>query len=141
MALSDIEVAAFLAEFRERPQERQEASPIWQELASFPQWAGAQYRGDESPALAPPPDPRLPGIEKQRQAEESGQPVEVTQQPDGTQAMTTQDTRKAANPWADHRPPPDDGSSVFVAVNTEQRPPFSGDWERRQGGWFRRGKE
>jgi hypothetical protein len=139
--LTDAEVAAYLADFRDRPQERQETSLIWQELMSFPQWTGAQYRGGET-ELAAPPDPRLSGSERQAEYERTGQePPTVTQQPDGTRSMTTGDVGKAANPWSDHRPPPNDGSSIFLAVNTDIRPPYEGDWERRPGGWFRRGKE
>jgi hypothetical protein len=142
MRLTDAEVASFLAEFRDRPQERQETSIVWQELMSFPQWAGAQYRGDETPSLPAPPDPRLSGRERQEEYERTGQePPTVTPNPDGSQSMTTGNTAKAANPWGDHPSPPDDGSAVFVAVNTDQRPPYAGDWERRPGGWFRRGKE
>lgn len=41
---SDIEVAIFLADFRDRTKPEQENSPVMDELRAFPQWADASYR-------------------------------------------------------------------------------------------------
>lgn len=141
-SLTDIEVAQFLADFRGRPQEQQESSPVYQELVGFPQWAGAQYKSDDDkPTLEPPPDPRLPALERRETLAEQQagqpQPVQVTQQPSGARAMTTADVGTDTNPWADYNPPADDGSGAWMPVNTDVRPPYPGDWQRRQGGWWR----
>lgn len=134
--LSDVEVAAFLAEFRGRPSADQQASLVWQELAAFPQWASAQYR-DAAPTLAPPPDPRLPAAERRAATEAQSMATRVVQGPDATRSIRTADgPGKPTNPWADHREPAS-GGPAFVACNTDQRPPWTGDWQRRQGGWFR----
>lgn len=146
--MTDIEVAEFLAGFRDRPQEDQEASPVYQELISFPGWgAGAQYRDSEAPApeapeapsLEPPPDPRLPALERREAAGEQPEstPTQVTQNPDASRSITTADRNAESNPWADYNPPPEDGSGAWMPVNTDVRPPYPGDWQRRQGGWYR----
>lgn len=140
--LTDIEVAAFLANFRDRPQEQQEVSPVWQELSGFPQWSGAQFRGDSAPTLDAPPDPRLPAreraaeVEKQREANPVPDPHEPRPSPTPN-VMTTGDVGQGANPWADVRPPADDGSGCFVGVNTDVKPPFPGNWRRVERGWYR----
>jgi len=145
--LSDVEVAAFLADFRDRPGSEQQASVVWQELAAFPQWANAQYRDGTTP-LAPPPDPRLPPMERRAavaaqaaaQGTAAGSPTRVAQGPDGARSIRTADgPGKPANPWSDFREPEGLGPA-FVGCNTDQRPPWSGDWQRRQGGWYREKK-
>lgn len=140
--LTDIEVAHFLTEFRARPKEQQEASPVWQELAGFPQWAVAQYRGDEAPTLEPPPDPRLPALERrealaaQAAANPQADPHEPRPAPDPN-VITTGAVGGAPNPWAEYNPPANDGSGVWRGVNTDVPPPWPGNWVRKQGGWWR----
>lgn len=140
--LTDIEVAQFLAEFRGRPLEQQESSPVYQELMGFPQWSGAQYRGEAVPTLDVPPDPRLPAreraaeVEKQRAANPMPDPHEPRPAPTPN-VMTTGAVGQAANPWSDVKPPADDGSGCFVGVNTDVRPPFPGNWRRVDRGWYR----
>ena len=140
---TDIEVAQFLADFRDRAPDQQESSPVYQELAAFPQWAGAQYRGDEAPVAQIPPDPRLPPLERREaiaaQAAANPQPPSPhdPQPAPAPNAITTGAMGQNTNPWADYNPPPEDGSAVFLNCNTDVRPPFPGEWQRRVGGWFR----
>lgn len=140
---NDIEVALFLTEFRSRTAEQQESSPVWQELTGFPQWAGAQYRGDEPPTMEAPPDPRLPPLERrailEAQAAANPQladPHTPRPGPDPN-VITTGAVGGAPNPWSDFKMPAEDGSAVFLNCNTDVRPHFPGDWQRRSGGWFR----
>ena len=138
---SDQAVADALAAFRERPKEEQERSVIWQELASFPQWASAQYieaglpAKEVAKATAPvtklPPDPRLPGHERAALEPQT----QVQPQKDGSTTIKTSQPR--ANPWADYKEPAE--GACLLSVQTDVRPPFRGEWKRVAQGWFRAG--
>ncbi len=134
---SDIEVAQFLADFRERAKPEQEVSPVMEELRAFPQWAdGAVYR----PPVAPPPpkseplpDPRLPAHERAAAMPK----VAVKPGPGDSRSIVSADSVKKQNPWAEASPPPATGL-VFMNIDSEVPPPYPGSWERRPGGWLRK---
>lgn len=141
-ALKDAEVAAFLEKFRERPQEDQERSPVWQELVAFPGWGMAEFR-EADPDLhvipAELPDPRLSAKARADFMVEKGH--HVTDEGNGVTtpgSIMSGQMPGAANPWADTNVPPGDGP-LFLGVSTDVKPPFPGNWVRKEGGWFRTG--
>lgn len=141
--IKDVEVAEFLSSFRERSQEEQERSPIWQELVAFPGWGMAKFKPEDVKIPLIPsaelPDPRLP---PQARADFiRNQDGAVTDEGKGKPtpgAMTSISMPGQANPWADVRTPTGEGP-LFLGMNTEVPPPFPGTWERKEGGWFRKG--
>jgi hypothetical protein len=145
--ITDVKVAEFLAEFRERELEKQESSPIYQELVQFPQWQSARYVAEEAPGTAPTPpsaelpDPREPA--RARLAEDRPEPTPqpaavVSQNPDTSRSITTDAKSNQPNPWVNTGSPPMEGV-VFLANDTEVKPPWPGEWARRDGGWLRQG--
>jgi len=138
-ALKDMEVADFLAKFRERDQKDQEASPVWQELISFPGWGMAEFKEPDSELHILPselPDPRMPARQR---AEFMAKEGHVTDEPKGQPtpgAITTGHIPGGVNPWAETTPPAAEGP-LFLGVNTDVPPPFPGNWQRKEGGWFR----
>ncbi len=155
--LTDMDVASFLEAFRARPLPEQQRSPIWQELASFPQWASDQFitegvsAAERAKALKPiprsareaPPDPRLPASERARiLKDQQGDRPQVRETPDGRAITTKSSPHGGSNPWADYKAPPGSPDDfAFMGVHTDVRPPFPGKWDRIEGGWVRRGKE
>jgi hypothetical protein len=149
--LSDMDVAAFLEEFRTRPLADQQRSAVWQELASFPQWAAPQFTdgvpaSEVAKATKPiprtatqaPPDPRLPAGERARiRKEQEGTPTQVHETTGGRAITTKTAAQGGPNVWADYKAPPAEGFA-FMGVQTEVKPPFPGAWERTEGGWVRR---
>jgi hypothetical protein len=142
-SVTDVQVAEFLAEFRERELEKQEVSPVYQELVQFPQWMSARYIAEEAPGAAPHtaelPDPREPA--RNRLANEdrpapTPQPQAVVTQNETSRSISTDTRSNQPNPWANTGSPPADGV-VFLANDTEQAPPWPGSWVRRDGGWLR----
>jgi hypothetical protein len=137
--LKDQEVADFLAKFRERDEKDQQASPIWQELVAFPGWGMAEFKEEDIDLHVLPaelPDPRLPARER---AEFMAKEGHVTDEPKGEPtpgSITTGQMPGGPNPWADTAAPPGEGP-LFLAVNTDVKPPFPGNWVRKEGGWFR----
>jgi hypothetical protein len=145
--VSDVQVAEFLAEFRDRKPEEQEASPVWQELVSFPQWGIAKFVPDKvRPAPEPAgsdaslPDPRLSAsaradITKARA--EQRPPVAAATKVSGNTIKTD---GGAVNPWADYKCPSLTGA-LSIALRTNVPPPASfGDpskWRQTQDGWSR----
>lgn len=141
MGLSDQQAADFLAAFRERSIEDQQASLIWQELSLFPQWWGDAPRTTVRPprtATEAPPDPRLPAHE--RAAVFKTQGVGVTDDGKGKTpvagSMTSGQVRPEQNPWAGYKAPSPEGSCSY-AVKTDVPPPWPGNWRRTSEGWFR----
>lgn len=138
MGFSDQQVADFLAEFRDRPDDVQQSSPVWQELIQFSGWGMASFKPKKNiprAATEAPPDPRLPAHERAAVLKAQG----VTDDGKGKKpvagAMTTTSTKGAPNPWAQY-PAPAEGP-VFMAVNTDLAPPYPGNWRRTPDGWFR----
>lgn len=139
--LTDQEVADALSDFRDRPKADQERSVIWQELASFPEWASAQYTAgvpakEVVKATLAPPDPRLSPAARAAAFKAQGSPVtddSKTKKPN-TGAITTGAMAKP-NPYSDYRTPAE--GPCLVAVESENPPPFPGTWRRVNGGWFR----
>lgn len=139
-AITDIEVAAWLEDFQARSAEDQQASEVWQALAAFPQWTGAQYRED-GPAAEMPINPRLTGEHLERELERRGeelpsQTLASAQKTDGSNAITTGAVGSVPNPWAEHTPPTESGM-LFIAIDTPIQPPYPGNWRRKTGGWLR----
>jgi hypothetical protein len=139
MALSDQQVADFLLEFRDRPDEVQQSSPVWQELIQFSGWGMASFKPKKNiprEATEALPDPRLPAHERAAILKAQGG---VTDDAKGKKpssgAMTTKSTQGAPNPWAQY-PTPGPGP-VFVALNTDLAPPYPGNWRRTPDGWYR----
>ncbi|HUU21972.1 MAG TPA: hypothetical protein VM389_05495 [Phycisphaerae bacterium] len=143
--ITDIEAAVWLESFQERSLEVQQASPVWQALVGFPQWAGAQFGGGDEPTAQMPINPRLTGDHRRRELERRGETETVAsvKKPDGTNTITTQQLGQgASNPWADHRLPEGAGDGpLFIGVDTNVKPPYAGAWVRRDGGWFRTGEK
>jgi len=135
---SDIEVAKFLADFRDRAKPAQEGSPVMDELRAFPQWADASYREPGlQPTIAPPPDPRLPPLERAAaQAAQTPPAIAVRQGPGDSRSIVSAEAAQKHNPWANTSPPPSTGL-VFMSLDTELPPPYPGVWARRPGGWLR----
>jgi hypothetical protein len=139
--LKDQEVADFLTKFRERDQKDQEASPIWQELVAFPGWGMAEFKEVDTELHVLPaelPDPRMPARERAEFMESEGHVTDEGKGQPTPGAMTTGEMPGGANPWADTKEPPA-GGPLFLGVNTEVKPPFPGNWVRKEGGWFREG--
>jgi hypothetical protein len=142
-SVTDVQVAEFLAEFRERELDVQETSPVYQELVQFPQWMSARYIAEEAPGAAPHnaelPDPREPArsrlTEDRPAPTPQPQPV-VSQNADASRSISTDAKSNKPNPWANSGSPPLEGV-VFLANDTEQPPPWPGEWVRRDGGWLR----
>ena len=143
--VSDVQVAELLAEFRDRELERQEASPIYQELIQFPQWQTARIVGEEAPGSAPTPsaelpDPREPArtrLPTEDRPEPTPQPqAVVSQNADASRSITTDAKSNQPNPWVNTGSPPQTGT-VFLANETNTPPPWPGEWVRRDGGWLR----
>jgi hypothetical protein len=143
--VTDVQVAEFLAEFRDRELDGQEASPVYQELIQFPQWQTARYVEDEAPGTAPNvpsaelPDPREPSrtrLATEERPEPTPQPQAVVSQNAESRSITTDAKSNMANPWANTGSPPQTGT-VFLANETNTPPPWPGEWVRRDGGWLR----
>ena len=142
--VSDVQAAEFLAEFRDRELDGQEASPVYQELIQFPQWQTARIVGEEAPGSAPTPsaelpDPREPArtrLAKEDRPAPTPQPQAVVSQNESSRSITTDAKSHQPNPWVNAGSPPQTGT-VFLAVETNTPPPFPGEWVRRDGGWFR----
>ena len=138
-ALKDMEVADFLSKFRERRQEDQESSPIWQELISFPGWGMAEFKeGDGELHVLPAelPDPRMPARERAEFMENEGHVTDEGKGEPTPGAMTTDAGMGKPNPWVDTRTPAV-GGPLFLGVKTEVKPPFPGNWVQKEGGWYR----
>lgn len=140
--MKDQEVADFLSKFRERDQKDQEASPIWQELVAFPGWGMAEFK-EADPELhvlpAEIPDPRMPARKRAEFMADQGH--HVTDEGKGKPtpgAITSGQIPGGANPWSETSVPPE-GGPLFLGVNTDVKPPFPGNWVRKEGGWFRTG--
>jgi len=138
-ALKDQEVADFLATFRDRSQEDQERSPIWQELIAFPGWGMAEFKEADTDLHILPaelPDPRMPA---KKRADFMAKEGHVTDEGKGKPtpgSITSGGMPGAANPWFETRIPSESGP-LFLGVNTDVKPPFPGNWVRKEGGWFR----
>jgi len=143
--VTDGQMAEFLAEFRDRELEKQESSPIYQELMQFPQWQSARYVEEEAPGTAPTPpsaelpDPREPA--RTRLADDRPEPTPqpaavVSQNQDASRSISTDAKAGQPNPWVNSGAPPMEGT-VFLANETEVKPPWPGEWVRRDGGWLR----
>lgn len=136
--ITDQQVADFLTAFRERKIEDQQASAVWQELASFPQWWGdaPKVAGKKVAPTQAPPDPRLPAAQR---AEITKQQAVATDDGKGKKvsspgSMTTKGM-PAQNPWADYKEPAP--GPCLLGVPTDVSPPFAGNWSRTPNGWYR----
>lgn len=139
--ISDIELAEALDDFREnRTQEQQEASIVYQSLIQFVGWGMANYNPERKvqppPTTPAPPDPRLSNTQKQQILADQNKGKPPTLQNTKTNANTIMTQSDKPNPWANSSAPPPSGP-CFIGVNTEIPPPWSGAWQRREGGWFR----
>lgn len=139
MGLSDQQVADFLAEFRDRSDEVQQSSPVWQELIQFSGWGMASFKPTKNiprAATEAPPDPRLPAHERAAVLKRQGGVTDDAKaKKPASGSMTTKVTQGAPNPWAGY-PMPAEGP-VFMALNTDLAPPYPGKWRRTPDGWFR----
>lgn len=132
MPLNDRSVAEYLANFRERSLEDQQASIIWEELTQFPQWLGDAYK--EEPAKTEAlPDPRLSASQRAAAMKKRPSAPEPAAKKNG--AITTKDSGKPSNPWSDVHVP--ETGATHVAVKTDIKPPFPGKWRKTEEGWFR----
>lgn len=138
MALTDQQVAQFLTDFRDRTEEEQQNSPVWQELVQFPGWGMASY-SPKKKAVKPteaPPDPRLPAHERAAVLKaQGGVTDDAKAKAPASGSMTTALTRPQQNPWAMHKIPAP--GPAFLSLKTEVPPPFPGSWRRTPDGWFR----
>jgi hypothetical protein len=144
--VTDQQLADALAAFRERPKAEQQANVVWQELASFPEWASAQYRDSSEPRPEPrpvatrateaPPDPRLPSQQRADIAKEQGTMTDDSKAKKPAVGSMVTGGQNRPNPWSQSRCP--DGSGpAFIGINVNEPPPWPGKWRRVEGGWFR----